>query len=283
MQSHLHRVEIPGGSIQARVADVEGPPALLVHGGPGGTDYLFKFFARPLVERGYQPISFIQRGSNGSPCAGPFTNEEMSQDIERVRDALHLHKPLIVAHSYGCLLSAAWATTNPDEAGPMVFICPVGPRPGWREEFEATIHARLGADERARIAELREAAKDCDDPAEYQRLKFEIADIQVRAYFGAAHRDDQPGLAELNIRVREEALRDLKTWEVEHHWARAAALAGPFSIIHGMEDPIPARTINDWTSILPHARRYPLDRCGHFPWFEDKEAFWHAFAKALEP
>src|SRR5690606_23016120 len=85
MHSENRSVEIPGGSVRVRVAEGDEPIALLLHGGPGGTDYLFKFFARPLQAFGLRAVGFIQRGSPGSPSDGPFTIGEMVEDVERVR------------------------------------------------------------------------------------------------------------------------------------------------------------------------------------------------------
>lgn len=283
MQSTIRRVEIPGGALRVRVADVPGTPCLLVHGGPGGTDYLFKFFAGPVAHAGMQPISFIQRGSPGSPSDGPFTIDEMSRDIERVREALGLESVAIVAHSFGCLLSGAWASTRPARVRRLVFIAPVGPRAGWREAFEEELRSRLTGEELQRIAALREQARAAaGDAAEYQRLKFEIANIQVRGYYAPAYRDSQPGLAELTIRVREAALQDLQRWQQDRAWeAGLRAVAAPAHVIHGEQDPIPSFVAEQWAEMVPGMRQHPLPTCGHFPWFEDKGAFWEAFEDAI--
>lgn len=283
MASETLSIAVPGGSLRVRVASGGEPPVFLVHGGPGGLDYLFKFFAGPLKRHGWRAVGLTQRGSDGSPSNGPFSVAEMRDDIERVRAALGFERIGLLGHSWGGFLSGAYAAAWPGRVARLALVCPIGARGDWRAEFDATVKERLSDADRQGIRDLTLAARDTRDEAEYQRLKFEIANTQVQAYYSPSKTDFRPGLAGLAIRVREEALVSLRDWYGDPSWEGGLArLDCPSSVIYGVDDPVPGHVAQTWGRLLPRARVVGLDDCGHFPWFEDPEAFWEAFDYVFE-
>jgi proline iminopeptidase len=89
----------------------QGAPLMIVHGGPGAShDYLMPYLL-PLV-RTNQIIFIDERGSGRSEKledATQYTVENMVEDVESVRVALHLGKISLMGHSYGGVLAQAYA------------------------------------------------------------------------------------------------------------------------------------------------------------------------------
>ncbi len=89
----------------------QGVPLLIVHGGPGAShDYLLPHLL-PLL-RTNRLIFIDERGSGRSEKledAKQYTVENMVEDVESVRQALHLGKINLLGHSYGGVLAQAYA------------------------------------------------------------------------------------------------------------------------------------------------------------------------------
>src|ERR1051325_11154051 len=89
----------------------QGAPLMIVHGGPGAShDYLMPYLL-PLA-RGNKLIFIDERGSGRSEKlqdAAQYTVENMVEDVESVRQALHLGKISLLGHSYGGVLAQAYA------------------------------------------------------------------------------------------------------------------------------------------------------------------------------
>lgn len=88
-----------------------GVPLMIVHGGPGVShDYLLPYLL-PLA-RNNQLIFIDERGSGRSEKledTSQYTVENMVEDVENVRQALHLGKMSLLGHSYGGVLAQAYA------------------------------------------------------------------------------------------------------------------------------------------------------------------------------
>jgi proline iminopeptidase len=88
-----------------------GPPLLVVHGGPGASHDYFLPYLLPL-SRKHRVIFIDERGSGRSQKledARLYTVENMVEDTEAVRRALHLGKVALLGHSYGGVLAQAYA------------------------------------------------------------------------------------------------------------------------------------------------------------------------------
>ena len=89
----------------------QGPPLLIVHGGPGASHDYFLPHLVPLAR--HNRLIFIdERGSGKSQKlddpAG-YTVENMVEDVEAVRRELNLGKFALMGHSYGGVLAQAYA------------------------------------------------------------------------------------------------------------------------------------------------------------------------------
>jgi proline iminopeptidase len=89
----------------------QGPPLVMLHGGPGAShDYLMPHVV-PLA-RTHRLILIDERGSGRSERLedlAQYTVERMVEDVEAVRQQLSLGKIALFGHSYGGVLAQAYA------------------------------------------------------------------------------------------------------------------------------------------------------------------------------
>ncbi len=89
----------------------KGDPLFIVHGGPGASHDYFLPHLIPLA-RTNRLIFIDERGSGRSEKlddAKQYTVENMVEDVEAVRQQLHLGKINLLGHSYGGVLAQAYA------------------------------------------------------------------------------------------------------------------------------------------------------------------------------
>ncbi|MDD5543104.1 MAG: proline iminopeptidase-family hydrolase [Acidobacteriia bacterium] len=88
-----------------------GAPLVIVHGGPGASHDYFLPYLLPLARKN-RLIFIDERGSGRSgKLEDPkgYTVENMVEDVEAVRQALHLGQINLLGHSYGGVLAQAYA------------------------------------------------------------------------------------------------------------------------------------------------------------------------------
>jgi proline iminopeptidase len=89
----------------------QGPPLVVVHGGPGADHTYFLPYLLPLARR-HRLIFIDERGSGRSQRlqdTSRYTVEAMADDVEDLRVALKLGKISLLGHSYGGALAQAYA------------------------------------------------------------------------------------------------------------------------------------------------------------------------------
>jgi len=100
----------------------DGPPLLVVHGGPGASHDYFLPYLLPLA-RHHRLVFIDERGSGRSPKledARLYTVESMVEDVEAVRQALRLGRPTLLGHSYGGVLAQAYALKYPNNLSKLI-------------------------------------------------------------------------------------------------------------------------------------------------------------------
>ncbi|MDK2972046.1 MAG: proline iminopeptidase [Candidatus Sumerlaeota bacterium] len=256
---------------------------LLLHGGPGGTDYLFKFFAKPLANAGWKAVSFIQRGSMGSPSEGPFVIQAFAEDVEAVRLHLGAERVGVLGHSWGGLLAAIYASQHPEYIERLILVSPIGARTGWRAEFNAEIRRRLAPDVREEYDHLKVQAQMAHSREDAAQYLLRRANIAVTGYFSEKHRAGKPGLAFLEPHLHKSIIEQLEGWYAEPSWEEGLRrLKCPATVIWGEEDPIPGWVPDGYRELLPNLEVHRIPECGHFPWMEEDEAFYAVLDRALK-
>lgn len=93
----------------------QGPPCLVVHGGPGAGSYGLEHLGLQQLESTLQFIYLDQRGS-GRSASSPracYGLARQVQDMEELRQRLGLPQWVLLAHSFGGVLATAYAQRYP--------------------------------------------------------------------------------------------------------------------------------------------------------------------------
>jgi proline iminopeptidase len=142
-----------GGTLRAWVRG-EGPPVLLLHGGPGLSATYLEPLADELVD-GYRVASYQQRGLAPSTARGPYDVGVQADDVALVLDALGWDRAVLVGHSWGGHLLLHVLAAHPDRLTAAVVVEPLGGvGDGGLELFAAELLRRVPEDVAARVTEL---------------------------------------------------------------------------------------------------------------------------------
>ncbi|MGH2913940.1 MAG: alpha/beta fold hydrolase [Solirubrobacteraceae bacterium] len=243
----------------------DGPPVLLLHGGPGlRYDYMEPLIAELCTD--FRVAVFQQRGLEPSTLEGPFTIAQAIEDVVHVLDALGWTLALVVGHSWGGHLALRFAAAHPERLLGMLAVDALGiVGDGGMAAFRAELLGRAPRAGRERVLELEEVEKTRELTAEEQ---LEIRRIIWPSYFAdpekappmppfVSSRDAHMGLtAELSQGVDEVA-------------SALATGAVRYGVLAGGASPFPwgqaARPTADLSSsaflkVVPDA--------GHFVWHE---------------
>jgi proline iminopeptidase len=237
-----------------------GPTVLVLHGGPGMTDYMHSLL--PELD-GYQVALFQQRGVAPSTLTGPFDVATLRGDVIDVLDTLNWESPSIIGHSWGGHLLLHLLAATPARVGAAVVVDPLGAvGDGGMAAFQAELMRRLPKATVARLDEL--------DAIETTRAltldeQLEAMEIVWPGYFSSLE-VAQP-IPQTGHAPSEETWNSIR--------AELPALAKllrdctvPTRFVHGACDPMPVTSSTD-TAALMGAPVDVLPGIGHFPWLED--------------
>ena len=266
--------EIRGvGLYERRVG--QGPPVVVLHGGPGAHhDYLLPGFDR--LAEGRALVYYDQRGGGRSavPREAPVGWREQVADLEALRQAWGEDRLAIAGYSWGGLLAMLYAREHPDRVAHLALVSPAPAHHAARGEFERRLAARNTAPAVAAARDrLRESGLAQSDPEAYRRQAFALS---VAGYF-----HDPARAAELTP-FRVTGRTQTEVWESLGEYDLRPALDTlelPAVVLHGDDDPIPAESTRDTAGRLT-AAFHLLPACGHVPYVEAEEEFvrvLHAF------
>ena len=258
------RIETPAGTIAGR-REGSGPPALVLHGGPGLSDYT-EGLAAELDDR-FETFRYQQRGLEPTTVGAPYSVEAHVEDALAVLDGLGLDRVVVVGHSWGGHLAMHLVVAAPERISAAVIVDPLGAVPdGGEQELEENIMARLPANlaRRVEALERRIAAGDGSeaDVDESNRIIWPY-------YF--ARPGSAPPMPDLRMNLR--TFVDTSA-SVREHFERETLTRGlpgvrcPLLFVHGSESPIPWRRSEESARLAPNATLEIVDRCGHFLWIE---------------
>jgi pimeloyl-ACP methyl ester carboxylesterase len=154
-------LEVDGTKLRYKMAG-SGTPILLLHGWGGSIEsmgLIFDDFAR---DHTVVAFDFPGHGESSLPPEA-WGVADYAESVRRVMDALHIHRPHIIAHSHGGRVTIKLATLHPDRVGKLVLVDSAGVRPprSWRYygrlllakggKYLATYCGSIGAMARERI------------------------------------------------------------------------------------------------------------------------------------
>jgi proline iminopeptidase len=251
-----------------------GPEVLLLHGGPGMTDYMDGMLPEL---GGYRVASFQQRGVAPSTLDGPYDVPTLRDDVLEVLDTLGWAAPAVIGHSWGGHLLLHVMVLAPERVGAALLVDPLGAvGDGGLAEMTPEVLTRLPDLERARIQELW-AREDSGSATDEEVL--EAMALGWPAYFSSL--DKARPIPQTGHAPADETWASIKRAQP----GLAARLAGcrvPTRFLHGDRDPLPLRATED-TAALFDAPVDVLPGVGHFPWLEERGLVRRGLAALLAP
>ncbi|HVH66291.1 MAG TPA: alpha/beta fold hydrolase, partial [Gemmatimonadales bacterium] len=253
----------------------DGPPVVVLHGGPGAHhDYLLPQY--DLLARRRALLYYDQRGGGRSPVPRevPVGWREHVTDLEALRAHWTLERVTLLGYSWGGLLAVLYALEHPQRVERLALVSPAPVTAASRDEFERRLAARMTQPWIARSrAELAASGLARTDPERYRRLAFALS---VAGYF-----HDPRRASELTpFRVTERTQRAV--WESLGNYDLRGRIEQTFPdgtaprslVVHGVYDPMPLESARE-TAALLHAGVIELGT-GHAPHVEATEDFVRA-------
>lgn len=255
----------------------QGPALVLCHGGPGMWDYLGP--VADLTDDLVMVVRYDQRACGRSSGESDYSLATAVADLDALRIHLGLDRWIVGGHSFGASLALAYCLEHPRQTRALVYVSGTGIDPGWHAAYRENRNTRLGPDGVRRLTKLRE---------QIERSDGEEKAVAERAYSELYHSTDLAdphGAAEIvrmlwadGIQVNQEVNRILgadtgQLLEDETIEARIKKVGTPTLLVHGEADPRPLWSVRGLAALLPNARLSAIPDAGHFPWFEQPNAF----------
>jgi proline iminopeptidase len=255
------------GDVHGRRFDGEGPPAVLLHGGPGlSAHYLDPLV--PFLAGAFSPILYQQRGLPPTTIGEPFTVEAHVADAAAVIDDAVGGRAWIVGHSWGGHLALHLLVSCPERIDGAIIIDPLGAHLEVMEEFGRRLEAPLTDEQRAFVGEI-EAKEEAGTATAEESL--ETLRLVWPSYF--ADPPTAPPMPDIELAVA--AFAATMASVKEHAEAETlvrglSAVPGeiPVLFVHGAASPMPVRASTDTAKLIPHAQAEIIEGAGHFIWHE---------------
>ncbi len=249
------------------LAEGSGPPVLLIHGLGGFADVWRHNI--PVLARHATAIALDLPGfGRSSKPPGPYPLAFFAHTLEAFRRALGLDRVTLVGHSMGGAVAAAYALAQPARVERLALVGAVVPGFDYRVPWVYRLLAAPGVGELTagllRPGLLRAALARCfahPDPDEIEFL--------VRT--GYPVRTTPEGRAAFLSALR--SVRADFVTAPDRYRRGLAALTLPVLLIHGRQDRVvPPAHPETVAAHLPNAAVRWLERCGHFPQIEHRDA-----------
>ena len=243
----------------------DGPPVLVLHGGPGLSVAIVDGLVADLAPA-YRVATFQQRGIEPSTTEGRFTIDEAVADVSAVLDRLGWDRAYVVGSSWGGHLALWVAGRLPHRLLGVLAVDPLGAvGDGGNAAFEAAMAARTPEADRERAAELDRLAQE---GAVGEDLALESFRLFWPAYFAdPAAAPAVPEPMRLSIPAYSGLFTDLvaRLPELE---ASLPTITCPLGVVVGQLSPIPPAAGRGSADRVPGGWTEVVEGAGHLPWYE---------------
>lgn len=248
----------------------EGPPCLLLHGGPGMDHQMFVPWLSPLASSTHL-LYLDYRGNGRSQRIPPeqFSLATVLDDLEVLRQALGVAQMAVLGHSFGGFVALSYALAHPEQISYLILSCSA-PSRDYRLESQDLIGQFLAAHPLGAPPTLPPG--DADDAA-LRRPVFQWLPL----YFATYGATMQQVAEDWAIRTRYSSAIYRQWLRQEPHYdlrSRLKEVQAPTLLLAGRHDRIcPLTQSLLMSQHLPHARLEIFERSGHMPQMEESERY----------
>jgi proline iminopeptidase len=262
----------------------KGEPVFVLSGGPGNDCHQEEDVAIKIGEK-YQSILLEQRGTGLSipTQLNKYTINlhAFIQDILFVMDSLKIAKAKFYGHSWGAMYASAFAIQHPDKVISLIFTGPGNMKldKGYRDRVFHNRMAKLTKVQRQRFDQLSKK-----DPR-IMTLAEQNESAHLRASFNTYDTTNQDWKfikimkGGSNRKTNGLMMRDLERIGF-NLTQQLKSLKMPITIITCKEDPLAFLT-TEYQKYAPKSSIQWLDKCGHFPMYEQPDKFYPLLMDAL--
>ncbi|HJU86371.1 MAG TPA: alpha/beta hydrolase [Gemmatimonadota bacterium] len=269
--------DLPLEGFAVRVREIgRGEPILCIHGGPGmSAGY---FFPDPDVWgpglRGlaadHRVVAYDQRGCGGSGVPDveqPLALSRHVDDLESVRSALGLERPIVLAHSFGSVLAILFALRHPERVSRLI-VLGGAPTRAFMDGYRQAVAAELPPDVQGKLAEIQSG--EIDDAAMRERFRLALP-LYFHRTLSDTERDSLLSVVSFSGRVNRAVAAGLEGYDLSSALPHVRA---PSLVLYGASDRVvqPAYQLQ-FRGRLPTARFVEFQESGHFPFLEEPEPF----------
>jgi proline-specific peptidase len=264
------------GRVLAYRREGSGPLLVCHPGGPGFSSRYFGDLAG--LGESFTLILADPRGTGGSDRpADPraYTTEDYVADLDQLRAHLRLERMLLLGHSHGGVVAAAYAVAHPERVEKLVLASTLA-RFAEAQEAEMVRMMEARADQpwyaEAREAIDREQAGDFDGEEELQELVRSEMPFYFAEY-GDEERRYVDWLGEEKPNPDALHLFNTETWPTFDQTAGLSNVSAPTLVITGELDFITGPVCAADFAAIPKQRTVLIDGCGHFILREARDRF----------
>lgn len=258
----------------------DGPIVVFLYGGPGYAVSAMKPWADSLSNE-YECILFDQRGTGLSSHVKLDTStinlKRAVQDLDDLRIHLNEDKLTLCGISWGGMLAQAYAAYFPEKTRKIILVSTLGPDLTTMLAFTDNMDMRRFPSER--------------DSLEYwQNQPYSYYAGMKRSYYSYIPEfyDHDIGHKMLPIffttTTYHSKMANLMWRDLNNTYDLKVLLANYKSecaIIRPRQDPVPEEAIYQIKVILPQAKIFRIEKCGHFPDYEKPEEFFKILREVL--
>ncbi len=253
----------------------DGEPIIFVHGGPGGSEHTYLLPQMQILADDYQLIFYDQRicGRSIAPTdSNSVTLDNFIEDLEGLRQSLHLKKMNLLGHSWGGTLAMLYAVRHPDRVASLVLVNSGGAEAGFFKAISPNVEARRLYADSLKVEEIFAS----DAFQNYDSLTTSrFWPLYLKPYFY-----DQDDAFKLNIDLTMTTRKNLGLISQRPMGAEIMSfdirdqlknVMAPTLLIHGDSDPLPLKYAQEINTLIPNSRLVVLENCGHYSYIEQPE------------
>lgn len=244
-----------------------GPVCISLSGGPG-------LDARYMGDLGglSDCVTLVQLHPRGSGLSQHADESDWSlsayaRDVEILRIALGLQRPLVLGHSHGGFIALQYAIDYPDALGGLIPVCTSASFEGWDPHQTTSRFASEPWYAEASAAMEREATTEAEAKADLATL--------MPFYFATP----DPYVDAVNQLLAPYRQNIAPTFDFATYDLRPSlpSIKAPTLVIAGRLDWIcTAAMAEEMARLIPDAQLTVFEDCGHFPWLEAQQPFHDA-------